>query len=126
MERLENNTLEINRQKGNKLLPHVLYYNENVGGAQMRNLICIDQRNESFVQYYVPPAKGLDAKIARGFRVYHMIGKTFAGKRLSTEELIQNPLALLHFHTLTQNILKISDNSQSSLLQKVAKVFIEN
>ncbi|MCP4345986.1 MAG: hypothetical protein GY795_10730 [Desulfobacterales bacterium] len=126
IERLENNTLEINRRKDNKLLPHVLYYNEDVGGVQMKNLICVDQRNESFIQYYVPPAKSLDPHITKGFRVYHMIGKTFAGKPLSTEELIQHPLALLHFYTLTQNILKISDNSQSSLLQKVAKVFIEN
>ena len=124
--KLENKTLEINRRKDNKLLPHILYYNEDVGGAKMKNLICVDQRNESFIQYYVPPAKSLDPQITRGFRVYHMIGKTFAGKPLSTEELIQSPLAVLHFYTLTQNILKISDNSQSSLLQKVAKVFIEN
>lgn len=35
-------------------------------------------------------------------------------------------IAALHFNTLTQNVLKISDNSQLSLLQKIAKVLVEN
>lgn len=121
---LENGTLEINRRKDNKLLPLVLFYNNDV--QQVKNLICLDLHNEEFLQYYVPPAKSLDIKLKKGFRVYHLIGKTYAGETIPTTELINHPITSLHFSTLTQNILKISDNSQSSLLQKIAKVFIEN
>ena len=91
-----------------------------------QNLICFDLHNESFIQYYVPPAKNLEGKIKKGFRVYHLIGKTYLGEPIPTSELIEHPMAALHFSTLTQNILKISDNSQSSLLQKIAKVLVEN
>jgi hypothetical protein len=79
-------------------------------------------------RYYVPTGKGLEQKIKKGFRVYHLIGKSYGieKKNISTSELIAHPIAALHFSTLTQNILKISENSQSSLLQKVAKVLIEN
>jgi hypothetical protein len=90
-------------------------------------MIYFDLHNEEFVQYYVPPAKSLEQKIKRGFRVYHLIGKkTDSGESIPTSELLELPITALHFSTLTQNILKISDNSQSSLLQKVAKVLIEN
>jgi hypothetical protein len=118
--------LQINRQKGSKLLPLVLYYNDQM--PQVKNLVCLDLRNEWGIQYYVPPAKSLSGQIkkAEGFRVYHLIGKTYSGHDMTRDELIQHPITLLHFSTLTQNILKISDNSQSSLLQKVARVFIEN
>lgn len=89
-------------------------------------MICLDLRHGEFLQYYVPPVKNIDQSIKKGFRVYHLIGKTYAGEIIPTTELINHPLTALHFSTLTQNILKISENSQSSLLQKVAKIFIEN
>jgi hypothetical protein len=47
-------------------------------------------------------------------------------QEIPTSDLIKHPITALHFSTLTQNILKISENSQSSLLQKVAKVLVEN
>ena len=126
IEKVENGDLQMNRQRNNKLFPLVLYYNDQV--QQVKDLICLDLRNKTFIQYYVPPAKSLgrELKKAEGFRVYHIIGKTFSGADLTTEELIKLPITLLHFSTLTQKILKLGDNSQSSLLQKVAKVFIEN
>jgi hypothetical protein len=124
---LENGRLEINRRQDNKFLPLVSYYNENIKPINsIQNMICLDFRHEKFLQYYVPPAKPLDYKIEKGFRVYHLIGKTYTKKTIPTTELIKHPITSLHFSTLTQNILKISDNSQSSLPQKVAKVFIEN
>lgn len=92
-------------------------------------MICLDLQNETFIQYYVPPAKALDSSIKRGFRVYHLIGKKYSeksDKSIYTSELIEHPITALHFSTLTQNVLKIGDNSQSSLLQKVAKVLIKN
>jgi hypothetical protein len=82
--------------------------------------------NETFIQYCVPSAQGLDSLIKRGFRVYHAIGKRYSQESITTSEIIEHPLTALHFSTLTQNILKLSDNSQSSLLQKVAKILIEN
>ncbi len=121
---LESGTLEINRKKNNKLLPLVLCYNDDV--QRVKNLICLDLKNEKFIQYYVPPAQSLGKDIKKGFRVYHLIGKTYSKKDIPTNELIRHPLTALHFGTLTQNVLKISENSQSSLLQKVAKIFIEN
>ncbi len=124
IDEFEAKTLLINRKKDNKFLPLISYYNDEV--SQVKNLICLDLRNEDFLQYYVPPAKDLDYQINRGYRVYHLIGKTYSGETIPTSELIKHPLSALHFSTLTQNILKISDNSQSSLLQKVAKIFIEN
>jgi hypothetical protein len=132
LEELENKTLEINRsikgENSSKLLPLVSYYNTAIKPINsIQKMICFDLHNEEFVQYYVPPAKSLEQKIKRGFRVYHLIGKkTDSGESIPTSELLELPITALHFSTLTQNILKISDNSQSSLLQKVAKVLIEN
>lgn len=128
---LENATLKINlktnKEHSADLLPLVLYYNlETQPIKKIRNRICFDLHNELFIQYFVPPAKPLDQKIKKGFRVYHLIGKKYSGETISTFQLIEHPIAALHFSTLTQNILKISDNSQSSLLQKIAKVLIEN
>lgn len=124
---LENGTLEINRQQDNKFLPLVSYYNDDIKPIKLiQNMICLDLHNEEFLQYYVPPAKSLDVKFKKGFRVYHLIGKTYAGETIPITELMNHPITSLHFSTLTQNILKISDNSQSSLLQKIAKVFVEN
>jgi hypothetical protein len=131
LEDMENGNLKINRQiKGensSKLLPLVTYYNSNINPInRIQNMICLDLGNESFIQYFVPSAKSINNVIKKGFRVYHLIGKTYSDQPIPTSELIQHPITSLHFTTLTQNILKISDNSQSSLLHKVAKVLIDN
>jgi hypothetical protein len=131
LEEMEKGSLKINRKikddSSSRLLPLVTYYNIRIQPIKrIQNMICLDLNNESFIQYFVPPAQGLDEKIKRGFRVYHLIGKTYSKESVLTSELIQHPITSLHFTTLTQNILKISDNSQSSLLQKVARVLIEN
>lgn len=127
IEKLEKGTLEINRQKDTKLFPLVTYYNDEV--PKVKDLICLDLSNPTFIQYYVPPVQSLKPVIKNGFRVYHLIGKPYPNpnkESLPTATLINHSITLLHFSTLTQNILKISENSQSSLLQKVAKVLIEN
>jgi hypothetical protein len=128
---LKNGQLKVNRQiKGknsSRLLPLVSYYNSEIQPVnRIQNMVCFDLKNETFIQYYVPPGKGLDRLIKRGFRVYHLLGKTYDNKPIPTPELIKHLITALHFSTLTQNVLKISDNSQSSLLQKVAKVLVEN
>jgi hypothetical protein len=92
----------------------------------IQDRICFDLHNDEFIQYYIPPAQSLGKNIKIGFRVYHLIGKTDIGESIHTSDLLELPITALHFSTLTQDILKISDNSQSSLLQKVAKVLIEN
>ncbi len=133
LENMKAGTLEINRkakdETSSRLLPLVSYYSGEITPLnRINNMVCLDLKNSTFIQYYVPAGKGLDQKIKRGFRVYHLIGKTYGvDKRdIPTLELIKHPITALHFSTLTQNILKISENSQSSLLQKVAKVLIEN
>ena len=129
IEDMENGTLEINRKNGEnspKLLPCVLYYNTDMKINRIHNIICLDLQNKTFIQYYTPPATSIKGSIKRGFRVYHLIGKKYSEDSIPTSELIEHPITDLHFSTLTQNVLKISDNSQSSLLQKVAKVLIEN
>ncbi|MDZ8105895.1 MAG: hypothetical protein RM338_09790 [Nostoc sp. DedQUE12a] len=131
LEDINKGTLKINRgirdEDSSRLFPVVSYYNGEIKPIKrIQNMICFDLQNESFIQYYVPPGKSLESKLKKGFRVYHLIGKTYSQTEISTSELIEHPITALHFSTLTQNILKISDNSQSSLLQKVAKVLIEN
>ena len=131
LESLADGTLEVNRQakdeNSSRLLPLVSYYSGDIKPInRIQNMICFDLKNETFIQYYVPSGKGLDRTIKRGFRVYHLIGKTYAKKEIPTSDLIEHPITALHFSTLTQNILKISENSQSSLLQKIAKVLVEN
>lgn len=131
LEEMEKGTLEINRtieaEHSSKLLPLVSYYNSKIKPIKrIKNMICIDSHNQEFIQYFVPSAKNIDNKIKKGFRVYHLIGKTYSGESIPTSKLIEHPLTNLHFSTLTHDILKISDNSQLSLLQKVAKVLIEN
>jgi hypothetical protein len=131
LEKLEKQELEINREfKGknsSRLLPLVSYYNDKINSSkQIQNMICLDLNYKDFIQYYVPPAKSTERIIKKGFRVYHLIGKTYSETLIPTDKLIEHPITALHFSTLTQNVLRISDNSQSSLLQKVAKILIEN
>lgn len=132
LEQMENKTLKINRttqgKDSSKLLPLATYYNAQINSSERRDMICLDLQNETFIQYFIPPAQSIPRSIKRGLRVYHLLGKIYGEneKTLSTSELIETPIAALHFSTLTQNLLKISENSQSSLLQKVARVFIEN
>lgn len=131
IEDMENEKLKINRriegESSSRLLPLVSYYNSEIKPInRIQNMICLELCNETFIQYYVPPAKSLDSSVKRGFRVYHLIGKTYSQESIPTSKLIEHPITALHFSTLTQNVLKTSDNSQSSLLQKVAKVLIEN
>ncbi|KJH72584.1 hypothetical protein [Aliterella atlantica] len=131
LEEMKNGTLKIFREiKGensSRLLPLVSYYNAELKPIKrIQNTICLDLQNETFIQYYVPPAKALARSIKRGFRVYHLIGRTYSGESIATSKLVEHPLTALHFSTITQNVLKIGDNSQSSLLQKVAKILIEN
>ena len=131
LEDMEKGTLKINREIQNehssRLFPLVSYYNDEVKPIKrIQNMICLDLQNEIFVQYYVPPGKNLDSSLKKGFKVYHLIGKTYSQTPIQTSELIEHPITALHFSTLTQDVLKISDNSQLSLLQKVAKVLIEN
>ncbi|NDJ25339.1 hypothetical protein GS682_27605 [Nostoc sp. B(2019)] len=131
IEGMEQGTLKINREIQNedssRLFPLVSYYSGEVKPIKrIQTMICLDLQNEVFAQYYVPPAKSLERFIKKGFRVYHLIGKTYSQTLIQTSELIEHPITALHFSTLTHNVLKISDNSQSSLLQKVAKVLIEN
>ncbi len=69
---MENGKLEINRQiKGensSRLLPLVSYYNGEVKPInRIQNMICLDLQNETFIQYYVPPAKSLDSFVKRVF-----------------------------------------------------------
>ncbi len=128
---MRNGTLEINKtiqgEDASKLLPLVSYYNSQTKPInKIKNRICLDLHNKTFIQYYVPPASNINSKIKTGFRVYHLIGKTYSGDSISTSELKKNLIVFLHFSTLTQNILKISENSQSSLLQKITKILIEN
>lgn len=131
IEDMENGNLKINRQiqgeNSSRLLPLVSYYSSEVKPInRIQKMICLDLQNEIFIQYFVPPAKSLGGSLKTGFRVYHLIGKTYSENSIPTPELIEHPITALHFSTLTQNILKLNDNSQSSLLQKVAKVLIEN
>ncbi|MGC4098981.1 MAG: hypothetical protein QM706_17870 [Nitrospira sp.] len=133
LENMTAGTLGINRQAesetSSRLLPLVSYYSGEIKPInRINNMVCLDFKNGTFIQYYVPAGKGLDQKIKKGFRVYHLIGKTYGAEKkdISTSELVAHPITALHFSTLTQNILKISENSQASLLQKIAKVLVEN
>lgn len=131
IEDLESGKLTINRttqgENSSKLLPVVSYYNSEIQPMyRIQNMICLDLNNETFIQYYVPPGQSIAGSIQKGFRVYHLIGKRDDKELIATSELSQHPITALHFSTLTQNVLKIGENSQSSLLEKVAKVLIEN
>jgi hypothetical protein len=130
LEEMARGTLAIGRktmeEDSSRLLPLATYYSgESKHMNEIQNMICLDTEKPTYIQYYVPPKTGLKSSVKNGFRVYHLIGYR-NGEQMTTQELVENPLVALHFNTITQNILKISENSQSSLLQKVAKVLIEN
>ncbi|MGB8688961.1 MAG: hypothetical protein WCD53_16705 [Microcoleus sp.] len=131
IEDMERGELKIDRtiqgQNSSKLLPVVSYYNSEIKPInQIKNMICLDLKNKEFIQYYVPPAQNMRGSIQKGFRVYHLIGNRYSKESIPTSDLIDHPITALHFSTLTQDVLKLGENSQSSLLQKVAKVLIEN
>jgi hypothetical protein len=115
-------------QKGGRLFPLVIYYNGTMKPAnRIKKLICLDLHNQDFIQYYVPPAQSLQGTISKGFKVYHLIGKKLQSQEvISSSELMEHPLTALQLSTLTYNLLRISENSQSSLLQKMANILIEN
>jgi hypothetical protein len=128
---MESDQLTIDRknkgENSSRFLPLVSHYNSEIKPInKIQNMICLDLKNEIFIQYYVPPAQNIVGAIKKGFRVYHLIGKRYSGESIPTSELIEHPITALHFSTLTHNVLKIGENSQSSLLQKVAQVLIEN
>lgn len=127
MQKLRDGTLEINRQRSNGLFPLVMYYNKEI--TRVKDLICLDLNQPSYIQSYVPPVVSLRDVVQHGFRVYHLTGKPYPNPdkiTLPAKTVFDHPITQLHFSTLTQNILKISENSQTSLLQKVARVLIEN
>ncbi len=131
LEDMESGELTIDRknkgENSSRFLPLVSHYNSEIKPInRIQNMISLDLKNETFIQYYVPPAQNLLGVIKKGFRVYHLIGKRDDKELIATSELSEHPITALHFSTLTQNVLKIGENSQSSLLQKVAKVLIEN
>ena len=131
IEDLESGELTIDRknkgENSSKLLPLVSHYNSEINPInRIKKMISLDLKKETFIQYYVPPAQSVGEVIKKGFRVYHLIGKRYSGESIPTSELIEHPITALHLSTLTHNVLKIGENSQSSLLQKVAQVLIEN
>ncbi|WP_293349738.1 MULTISPECIES: hypothetical protein [unclassified Microcoleus] len=131
IEDLESGELTIDRknqsENSSRFLPLVSHYNSEIKPInRIQNMICLDLKNETFIQYYVPPRQNIAGSIKKGFRAYHLMGKRYGGESMTTSELSEHPITALHFSTLTQNVLKMGDNSQSSLLQKVAQVLIEN
>lgn len=130
LEELSAGTLVVSRsnrgENSSRLLPLVTYYNGEITPINsVRNMICLDKDKHGFIQYYIPPYSELKGQTKHGFRVYHIIGYK-DGNPLTTQELLDHPLVSFHFNTLTQNLLKISENSPTSLLLKVARVLIEN
>ncbi|MEG4168839.1 MULTISPECIES: hypothetical protein [unclassified Microcoleus] len=126
IEDIESGELTINRtiqgENSSRLLPLISYYNSEIQPInKIQNMICLDLKNETFIQYYVPPAQSIGKLIKKGFRVYHLIGNRYSGESIASSELIEHPITALHFSTLTQNVLKLGENSQLSLLQKVVK-----
>ncbi|XZN89130.1 MAG: hypothetical protein ACM65M_15785 [Microcoleus sp.] len=131
IEDMESGELTIDRknkgENSSRFLPLVSHYNSEIKPInKIQKMISLDLKNETFIQYYVPPAQNIGGSIQKGFRVYHLIGNRYSKESILTSELIDHPITALHFSTLTQDVLKIGENSQSSLLQKVAKVLIEN
>jgi len=131
IEDVESGELTINRtiqgENSSRLLPLISYYNSEIQPInKIQNMIGLDLKNETFIQYYVPPAQSIGKLIKKGFRVYHLIGKRYSGESIASSELIEHPITALHFSTLTKNVLKMGENSQSSLLQKVVKELIGN
>lgn len=131
IEDVENGKVKIDRtikgDNSSRVLPLVMYYNPETSPIKsIQDRICLDLKNDTFIQYYVPPKMGLSNRVKRTFWVYHLYGCTYQWSPLTTVELLNNPIVALHFNTLTQNVLRIGENSQSSLLQKVARVLVEN
>ncbi|MEG3935842.1 MULTISPECIES: hypothetical protein [unclassified Microcoleus] len=131
IEDVESGELTINRtiqgENSSRLLPLISYYNSEIQPInKIQNMICLDLKNETFIQYYVPPAQSIGKLIKKGFRVYHLIGNRYSGESIASSELIEHPITALHFSTLTQNVLKLGENSQLSLLQKVVKELMGN
>lgn len=131
LEDVKADKIKINRtnkgETGSRILPLVMHYNARTSPVNsIANMVCFDLKNKTFIQYFVPPKMGLDRMVKHGFRVYHMIANRYSGAPLTVEEMINHPIVALHFNTLTQNVLRINENSQSSLLMKVARVLVEN
>ncbi|WP_013322964.1 hypothetical protein [Gloeothece verrucosa] len=81
---------------------------------------------KEFFTIYVRSPKNEEAK-AVAIKFLYKEGYIYIKNVMrDTQEIRKQFKFLKQRRNLTQNVLKISDNSQSSLLQKAAKVLIEN
>ena len=83
------------------------------------------QTFDSFVRVFIAPAGGINAggsslSLFRDVLVYNKEGN------LVEESLIDHPLVSLYVHNFTSGILVIGENSKMTLLEKIAKLGIEN
>lgn len=133
MASIKEGTAELKKTKPDPMLPIVRYFsldpqkNKQITTAA-KNLVYLDLSNENFIQYFVPPKMGPQFEIAKGFTVYHLMGFTFENKKinLKTADLINDPLVTIFLHTLTTDMLRISENSKTSFLHKLPRIIIEN
>jgi hypothetical protein len=131
LEDVESGAIKIDRtnkgEHASRVLPLVMYYNASTNPInKIQRRVCLDTNHDGFIQYYVPPRITLKNSVKHAFRPYHLYGNTYSKQTLDTATLMRNPMVALHFSTLTNNILRLGENSQTSLLLKVARVLVEN
>jgi hypothetical protein len=83
------------------------------------------QLYDQYIRYFVPKSGCLDGTGASMIAMRDVLLYDQNGQAKSLE-LLDQPLVILYFHTLTNGILVGGDNSKLSILEKLARLALEN
>jgi hypothetical protein len=100
------------------LIPYYIAPAEKIKEFKWRNAVYVEDRG-SGVRYFSPSNLPADGK--QGFSNLHDLMVFEEGVPVEAK-LLQNRLVQLYLGTLTKNILRINNNSKSSLLEKIARL----
>lgn len=106
------------------------YYSSSVDGA-VSNLgpnsrIVSVQDKLCFLRVFIAPAGGLNASSGSSLSLFRDVLLYGDEKHPLGSGLIEHPLTNLYLHSFTSGVLVIGENSKMSLLEKIARLGIEN
>ncbi|WP_105200896.1 hypothetical protein [Pseudoalteromonas sp. T1lg10] len=116
----DSDELVVNRQSGVdvSVLPYYLLPKER---KQYHHVYLQDVGPDLF--YFVAPIQRPNQDIAKQNRVYNLLTFNAGGKLLSA---LKQPITHIFFSSFTEDILRINEVSKSSLLEKIARLYVEN
>ncbi|NRA83960.1 MAG: hypothetical protein HRU22_09410 [Gammaproteobacteria bacterium] len=117
---VESEVHTVNRQSGTgiSVLPYYLLPKE----RKQYHHIYLQERGPDLL-YFVAPKQRPNQDIAKQNRIYNLLTFDDQGNLLKA---LEQPVTQMFLSSFTEDILRINEVSKSSLLEKIAKLYIEN